>query len=301
MFADELAGNTSRKRQDEAKARRRQLKQQQIQQKQKEKLQQNRLPTTASLSNVVASAVSNFSPIEIPVSTPDEGQSSVQVSAITHALQQRQLRQKSQLQIKSITRIQAFFRAHKSNSELLKNQAQLLSTRLKDLIVLVGLLKQKMNTEYIPPQATASALVLQLLFITKTSPFKKPQSAVIRTQDDIVRIHQVIQYVLLPGICGDDANLDPILPWPASRFLEFIRVVLLACVHPGVSNATLAVTDTFLRTIIGIGAGKARQQVTEEARHHLFPLTPRAHTTLSEPPRGSLILTKGLVPPLIYY
>lgn len=279
MFAEELAGNSSKKRQDEARARRRQLKQQQIQQKQP----QLRPQPAATLPDVVlTSNLANDAsrPLVIPPVVPteitakDSDLSSIKSSAVQNALQQRQLRQKSQLEIKSIVRIQAFYRAHRSNAALLERQAQLLSMRLKDLIALNNLLKQKTKDEYIPPPATASLLVLQLLFLNRTLPYKRPQSVVIRSHEDLSRIQQVLQYVVLPGVRGADANLDPILPWPPGRLLEVMRLALVASVRPGVTESTLAVIDTFLRTLIGTEKDTARQSVVEEARHHLFPVTP---------------------------
>jgi hypothetical protein len=279
MFAEELSGNSSKKRQDEARARRRQLKQQQTQQKQQQLRPQPAvtLPVAAFTSNL-SSNVSH--PLLIPpaaqteITVVDSDPSSLKSSAVQNALQQRQLRQKSQMEIKSVVRIQAFYRAHRSNSALLESQAQLLSMRLKDLIVLNGLLKQKTNDEYVPPPATASLLVLQLLFLNRTLPYKGPRSVVIRSHDDVTRIQQVLQYVVLPGVRGADANLDPILPWPPTRLMELMRLALVASVRPGVTDSTLSVIDAFFRTLIGTEKGMARQSVVEEARHHLFPVTP---------------------------
>ena len=280
MFAEELSGNSSKKRQDEARARRRQLKQQQIQQKQQLLRQQPAAPSPDTgaaflVPNDVSQNPSAIPPVpstEIPVTDLDP--SSMKSTAVQNALQQRHLRQKSQLEIKSVVRIQALYRAHRSNSHLLESQAQLLSVRLKDLIVLNGLLKQRTDDEYVPPPATASLLVLQLLFLNRTLPYKRPQSVVIRSQDDVSRIQQVLQYVVLPGIRGADANLDPILPWPPLRLMELMRLALVASVRPGVPDATLAVIDTFLRTLIATETDKARPSIIEEARHHLFPVTP---------------------------
>lgn len=270
MFAEELSGNASKKRQDEARARRRQMKQQQ------QKPATNVTPklATAFVSSATVATFAGDTPapsIEMPTSEP---MSTTKSSAVQKALQQRQLRQRSQLELNSVTLIQAFYRSHRSNCQLLKSQAQILSSRLRDLIKLSGLLKQTNGTEYIPPPATVSALVLQLLFLTKTLPYRKPQFVFIRSQDDVIRIQQVIQHVVLPGVTAVDPNLDPLLPWPVTRLKELIRLTLVIAVRPGVSDTTLATTNKFLRVIIGTEREKARQQIIQEARHYLFPVKP---------------------------
>lgn len=272
MFAEELSGNASKKRQEEARARRKQLKQQQQKQKQKPTSTAPK-PTASFLSNTAS--LPSVAPPAPPIDIPEPGPpTTTKNTAVQNALQQRQLRQRTQLELKSAVRIQSFYRAHRSNCNLLKNQAKILSARLQDLITLTGLLKQRTNADYIPPPATASVLVLQLLFLNKTLPCKRSQSVLIRSHDDVVRLQQVIQYVVLPGIRGTEENLDPILPWPPSRLLELLRLALVVAVLPGVQDATLAIINTFLRTLIGTATEKARPSIVEEARHYLFPVTP---------------------------
>ena len=109
-----------------------------------------------------------------------EQNQSVQKSDVLQAAsQQHQLRQKNQLEKKSILCIQSFYRSYRSNQILLKKESKLLSSRLKDLITLSKIIETKTKTPYVPPPATASTLVLQLLFITRTIPYRKQQKVII--------------------------------------------------------------------------------------------------------------------------
>lgn len=271
MFAEELSGNASKKRQEEARARRRQLKQQKAKPKVVVK-PTNFLSTAAAAAAAPSSVPTVVAPA--PLVPETEPTTTTKNTAVQNALQQRAVRQKTQLDEKSTVRIQSFYRMHLSNRRVLKEQASLLSARLKDLVTLGTLLKQKTKADYIPPPATATVLVRQLLFLTRTLPYKKPQSVVLRSHEDVIRVHQVIQNVLLPGILGTDENLDPILPWPPARLEEVLRLALVVAVRPGLQDATVTTIDMFLRALIGTEAKKARPSVVEEARHYLFPVVP---------------------------
>lgn len=284
MFAEELSGNASKKRQEEARARRRHLKQQK--QLKENSAKASRAPLSKSSFETDRTTRSpSPSPSKIEPCTVSQTEKLVN-NAVKNANQQRQLRQRTQLEKKSVLCLQSFCRAHLSNKKLLDDQRNLLSSRLKDLISLSGLLKERTKTAYIPPPATASALVSQLLFLTRTLPYKrldsKATSIYIRHDDDAIIIQQVLQHVLLPGIIGKDENLDPLLPWSESRLSEVIRLSMVVAVRPGIHEKTLKIIDAFLRALIGIEKEKARTRIVEEVRHSLFPVTPLQFTFLND-------------------
>ena len=211
-------------------------------------------------------------------------------SAVANALQQRQIRQAGQRQTKACIQIQSSIRAFLSNQRLYKEQAGLLDKRLKDLITLRTLLKQKSNTDYIAPPATVSVLVQQLLFLTKSVPRPmRAQVVLLRNpHSDIVRTQSLLQFVLVPAIVGDDENLDPMLPWldHPTRIMDLLRLVLVIAVRPGVQKTTLHPINSFLRAVLGIPhhtTGKmARDSIVRYCRFLLLPITPLARTPRSD-------------------
>lgn len=311
MFAEEARGNQTRKRQEEARARRRQLKQQQ------QKKQQSRTadgsPTSVS-SSATAAATTTAKPaittttIESSnLAVPSTEQSAAKPSAVAAALQQRQIRQEQQLKQKAALTLQSFYRAHRSNTRLLAEQASLLSQRLKDLETLRTLIFQKTNADYIPPPATATVLVRQLLFVTKSIPYKRnglrgTHVTLRAPADDSVRVQQVLKYVLTPGILGKDDNLDPILTWldgtvGRTRLMELLRLCFVTLTQKSVQSvSTMSAMDSFLRAVLGIPSGTskfARGPIVEQCRI-ILPSFYLVDSTLSPLP---VLDKKNMQPP----
>jgi len=278
MFAEELKGNTTRKRQEEARARRRQLKQQQ-QKKQQTKASTTSNSVSSSGATAAAAAVSVPSvsePTSLAVSSTEKA--SAKPTAVAAALQQRQVRQEQQMKQKAALIIQSFYRAHRSNCRLISEQASLLSQRLKDLETLRILIQQKTNADYVPPPATSTVLARQLLFVTRSIPCTRKDGTQTHTQlrsptDDALRLQQVLQYVLLPGILGKDDNLDPLLTWMDEtvgriRLMELLRLCFVTLTSKSVSSSdVLSAIDSFLRAVLGISATRSgRSAIVEQCR-----------------------------------
>lgn len=292
MFAEELKGNASRKRQEEARARRRQLKQQQ------EKTQQRRAETATS-TGISSPRTQAPNPSLQPDPTILAAiETTVKPSVVAVALEQRQLRQEQQHSKRSAITIQSVYRSHQSNCHLLTAQASQLSQRLKDLSTLRVLILQKTATEYVPPPATATVLVRQLLFVTKSLSYKRKGSHTkLRSPEDVARLQQVLQYVLLPGILGKDDNLDPLLTWTEGeeghiRLMELLRLCFVtATSRPAQSFETMSIIDSFLRAVIGIW-GTARGVIVDQCRVILPTISSSAMTYSAPYDR-----TKKTVPP----
>lgn len=290
MFAEELKGNTARKRQDEVRARRRQLKQQQQkkEQEKKEDVATTTIPSSeatsiATIPTPSASVVREETSFRAPAT-----ESSAKPSAVATALQQRQLRQEQQLKQKSAVTIQSTYRAYHSNSRLVQEQALLLSQRLKDLETLRNLILQKTNVEYVPPPATATVLARQLLFLTKSIPWKRADGTrntetVLRNPtDDASRLQQTLQYVLLPGIIGKDDNLDPILTWMDDsrgrmRLMELLRLCFVTLATKTVHSSKVFVAiESFLNS-------PATSSIVEQCRV-MLPTIYSSDAVFSPPP-----------------
>lgn len=278
MFAEELKSNASRKRQEEARARRRQLKQQQ-------QKQERSLAVAAASSGVSSPGT----PAPIPSFQPEPTiyavtvtETAVKPSAVAVALEQRQLRQEQQQNKKSAVVIQSFYRAHRSNCNLIAGQASQLSQRLNDLLTLRALILQKTAAEYVAPPATATVLVRQLLFVTKSIPYKRSGSHTkLRSPEDVICLQQVLQCVLLPSILGKDDNLDPMQTWTEGeegyiRSVELLRLCFVAATsRPVQSSETMSTIDSFLRTVLGI-SGAARGAIVDQCRVILTTVTSSA-------------------------
>jgi hypothetical protein len=260
MFAEELGGNTNRRRQEEARARRRKLKQQQDQQKkaQEQKASTSATttandPTTETKASVPTTTTTSTA-IEIPLAAEAS-----KPAAVANALQQRQQRQAAQHQQKAALRIQSFYRAHRSNINLLSQKSTHLSQRLQDISTLRDLLQQA-NTDYVPPPATSTALCQQLLFLTKSLPYKRrreEETRVVKLRDkvrDSKKVQQMLELVLLPGIDSPDENVHPFVVWLQSRqgqlrLEALLRLCLVTATMSNVDDQVLQTCRKFLDAV----------------------------------------------------
>jgi ubiquitin-protein ligase E3 C len=259
MFSEELGGNTTKRRQEEARARRRQLKQQQQKQAEQQKAHE------AAIASIAATAPSSVIPPNASLALVDPTpilptSSGAKPSAVANALQQRQIRAQAQQHRKAIVTIQSFYRACQSNRDLLTRQSTLLQQRLKDIGTLRDLLKQKANTDYIPPPATSTALVQQLIFLSKSIPYKRkadapPLGVKFRDQSDPLKLSRLLQFVILPGIKSPDENVNPFFVWMQSRqglarLESLLRLCLVAATMPHVDIKVLGSVTTFLQAVL---------------------------------------------------
>ena len=311
MFAEEVGGNKQRKRQEEAKARRRQLKLEQQRKAQREKQAQQRNEQQQKQQQNGSEATSPSLPSATPTiatnttatpssSTPPAAVSNMSVigvsrhetlnvekSAVQIANEQRQARQQTQKMTAASRTIQSFYRAHRSNTIILLDQARLLQQRLQDLTTLRTLLASKgAATNYVPPPATCTALCRQLVLLCKSIPYKDKQQDPPSTDDgltngttissdmvsasttfvkfrdvprDVKLIQDVINLILLPALQqqNKDENVNPWTVWMQSpegryRIQVLIRIALVAATRPDVDPAVTTVCFDFLKAILGI-------------------------------------------------
>jgi hypothetical protein len=280
MFSEELGGNTNRRRQEEARARQRKLKQEQ----QRKEQQQAKAAASASATNNPPADT----PAETSAPDPSPFISSTPVltetaSAVANALQQRQLRQQVQQNKKALITIQSFYRAHRSNSKLLKQQSALLAKRLQDVSTLRVLLKQ---TEYVPPPATATSLLLQLLFLSKTIPYKRRSgmfcthsSQMVKPRDDPKILQQLLETVILPGLYSPDENMNPFVVWSQtrqgqSRLETLLRLSLVTVTATSVDPKVLDTIITFLRGVLVTEQVAVPPTVIQNCRALLLSISP---------------------------
>ena len=311
MFAEELSGSATRKRQQEQRARRRQLKTE----KDKQAARNATVTTAASASGAASTtpavvgstplattagitSVSTPAPVVISsteatlLGTTGGGKKS---AAVANALQQRQLRQTSQLQQKACIKIQAMMRSYRSNCQLLDHHSHSLTKRLSDLGKLRTLLQQKNpDSPFVPPPATTTALVQQILFLTKPVPYKRnvsneknsttvtqPGAIKLRNSGHISNLNDILEFTVIPGLSSqNDDNLNPLLPWWESaqgthRVKRFLRICLQVATTKNASLKCVSAIGSFLKLILGVDkqhplSKRAREVIPPRCRSWLL-------------------------------
>jgi hypothetical protein len=287
MFAEEIGGNATRRKQEEARARRRTLKQEQQkksqqqqpqrQQQHQEQLDPNSYANTnpsgiinedinplssggLSAAATITNATSNSTIWNSPTSTNTPIAS--KLSAIQIAEEQRQQRLLTQARKNAAIKVQSFYRSHKSYVRLLHDESQVLTKRLQDLSTLRTLLKDKVGTDYVPPPATSTALVQQLLFLCQSAPHHKTKgtnklgSVKLReTTRDSKLVQQVLVLAIMPGIASSDENVNPFAVWVQSpegrrRIQSLLRLVLITATDSGVVKQICATCCQFLLAVM---------------------------------------------------
>lgn len=243
MFADELKGNTGRKRAEENKARRQRLKEEQ---ERKKKAQDNAAAASHGISNHTSSSIASATILTAAapsVSLPSLSLSSTtrragteELSAVERAQQERRIRQQVALQVASATRIQACYRCHKHAASLQTTIQQQLAGRLSDLATLRSIIQTTKKIPYVPPPATTRLLCTQLIFVTTVQRRSLPRLE-LRNNETLGFLQLLLEYALLPGLESGDASLDPLLTWidaPEGRFRlkSLVRLCFLALNEP---------------------------------------------------------------------
>lgn len=288
MFAEEHAGNASRKRAEQNRARRQKLKQQQEKKappKPSTNDQAGSQDVDATTATSLPSAVSTIpAATATGVTPPKQTAATNLLSAVEKAEQQRKMRADTAALKSSAVRVQAVYRAYHSNQTIRNEQTALLSQRLQDVSTLRTLLQQKTETDYVPPPATSTVLVQKLLFVTKRIPvFGRPRSIRIQSPTAFPLLQQVLDFAVLPGMQSKDDSLNPCEVWVQSmngryRFKGLMRLVLVSATHTGLSDAASQSTIRFLRVVLGLDeaaeSAPSRQTLVQYARSILLPRTP---------------------------
>lgn len=305
MFAEEVGGNANRRRQEENRARRRKLKQEQQKKAQQEKWQEagseisleerstaltspGSADVESSKSAVVSKAITEVLPDSL--APPSKELSAVEIANI-----QRQQRQEAQAKKKAATTMQAFFRCHYSNTKLLQNQSDLLAKRLQDLSTLQLLLKRQGggNSSYVPPPATATALSLQILFLTKSLPYKRNRNKdpyttrFVRLRDiarDSTLVKQFLELVLIPGVQSTNENANPLVVWEQSpegllRINAILRMALVVATcnsnaSPSIDTAVFEACLKFVQVVAVNVDSDVAQRMMQTCRPLLVSAVP---------------------------
>lgn len=285
MFADEVGGSRAKKRQEEAKARRKQLKLEQQRKVQQEKqaeqrnepLQQNSVQveaTTVTINTAATAAATLSSSNEAPsissmsvTTLRDEStnKNNADKSAVQIANEQRQARHHAQKMTVAAKKIQSMYRTHRSNNLLIDQQARLLDQRLQDLLTLRTILADKGATKnYVPPPATCTALCRQLVFLCKSTPYKRTKTDIPRSfirfrdvQRNVTQVGKIINLILIPALQlditttttsgDDDEDVNPWSSWIKQsldgrhRIQSLIRIAMVAGTRKDVD---LSITGT---------------------------------------------------------
>lgn len=259
MFAEELGGNASKRRQEEARDRRRKLKQQQEQKRKAEEranaqqvLAAERAAAGGSVTVPVTSPSPAASKLELPAAS-----NGAKNTAVQKALEQRHQRQVVQHQLKATVTIQSFYRMHRSNASLLNQQSTLLGQRLQDLKTLTNLLKQQtQKNSYISPPATSTALVSQLILLTRSLPYSGTEKTIRLRFDSSQQMQNLLELALLPGLLSHDENSNPFIVWSQStagqQKIEYlIRLAWVVATAPDVDDAIIKACLAFVAAMAG--------------------------------------------------
>jgi hypothetical protein len=127
------------------------------------------------------------------------------LSAAQIAAEQRKSRTEGRQRNSSAIAIQSLLRSNFAASKARDEQRCIFDKRMSDLIALANILKKSQGSDYIPPPATASMIVVQFLFFAwpfnsqkKLSDIK--DSVAIISDQDLVRWTKLIRHIILPGI-----------------------------------------------------------------------------------------------------
>ena len=344
MFADELAGNPAKKRADAAKARRLRAKREQeakLLRKRREAERREREAATATAGGETASStcqdgagpddiagpVAGATPMAATATSPTTPAVAEEPprTAAQKAAEQRKVRAEARMRTSAASRIQSLARSRSSAAKAREDQRTIFDKRMSDLIALGSLLKRtSTGVDYVPPPATTSIMTQQFLFFACPTTVKKKDSnseltldntSMIMEDRDLPRWTKLLTHLLLPGVCGDDLDLDPLLPWAETvGGTRRLHKVLTLCVSSlsakrnpssgsrgkrrdrsnsdagdkdGGADKCYRVVDRFLRRILRLGDsagterpanyhGKSRDAVCEKSRSVL--LLPSANT-----------------------
>jgi ubiquitin-protein ligase E3 C len=323
MFADELAGNSSRKRAEENKARRLRLKAQQ----QKKANGKVTSPTPALVADDVASLAEASSNLSIEHSTssiakdvsiatvaPKTVTASAQLSAVEKAEQQRQIRAETTKKIHASIAIQRVYRRYYCNIALRNHHVELISKRTQDINTLREMLFHTKNIKYVPPPTTVTAMVRQLLFLTtRTRYYDKTKMRMRVKRIDSLRqldlLANLVNDVLLPGISSIDEKVNPMLSWLATqegrnRLKQFLLVVMVAISSKKTNGNALDSLLNFLRSVLGLSKDtSAPKQVQDYCWSLLFPNSPPIYDSSQsdDPPYASESSDLGFISILRYF
>jgi hypothetical protein len=233
MFSEESNGSISRRRQEQLKARRRELVRIK---KEKDDLDRCSTEIHHRLSTCALSSVS----MTCAAPTADSHSKSLE----SQIRSRDEMREMSLAKNLCATTIQAYFRSYKSYRNQLEQICINLKKRISDLRTVESLLVSSVDT-YAPPPSIVTALVNDLIFITHLrlkrsetlSSFGSSRTyhRMVRRDFDVNLVCGILQHALLPGIklAKEHPHLEPISPWMdtiqgRNRLVTFIRLCYIS-------------------------------------------------------------------------
>jgi hypothetical protein len=111
--------------------------------------------------------------------------------------------------------IQSFYRCYQSNVTLRQKETEALRRKISDVAALRKILKEKKGLDFIPPPATTTAMMRELLWLTKSIPYgKQPSTRVRGLCPDVGRLLEgLLENCLNPSVAAADDDANPLLSW----------------------------------------------------------------------------------------
>jgi ubiquitin-protein ligase E3 C len=309
MFADELGANRGKKRAEENRARRLQLKQQQQQKQAPQPVSTRPLfGSTNTAAGSSANANHHDEKPAISASTPASSavaavtKSPPILSPIEQAAFERQKRAEEATKRQSAATVQRYWRGGRRRLQCQEEIQSVLSQRLGDIQTLRSILAQKRSKDcqevYVPPPAATRGLVQRLLYLTTTNGRRQRQSAPKTADIDdeatymtlggagselTSLLQRVLDLAVLPSLRTNDDNLSIAGLWLQSpegklRMERLIRLCIVAmtsplpCSEEAARQSIVAFLETVLmRYPVGVTC-EARLVLRNHVMNLLFPL-----------------------------
>ena len=292
MFAEELGGNTSRKKAEDAKEKRKRLKE----------LQQKKAATSAKIASISSTSVQQVqspitpdveitsatfspsntvsrytsgshlvSPSSMTSVTTSTGSKTNALSAVEIAAEQRLIRAKLAVQHRTVNKIQSIYRSY----IVRKHQIELFTTELQkklvDIETLYNMLLKK-SSVYILPSSMATSLIRQFLFVSSRNIRRNNDSTSSGPRMTSV-VSPLLDFVLLPGLESIHQEKNPIRSWMDTsigkyRLLQFLRFLL----NHYFSTYSEPCGTSIIRCFRALLVGSSPLQV--HCRSRLFPIPP---------------------------
>lgn len=310
MFTDELKGNSGRKRAEANRAKRRQLKQKQ---------EAKRTSTTAASPSASSAATSFGISIDIDIDTTAVASASAaptpiassgllrsapaspavaptplraptvvaqeeSLSAVEKAKILREQRARATRRLKSVILIQSVYRCHQSNAKLRRTETEALRRKISDVTSLRKILKEKKGIDFIPPPATTTAMVLELLWLAKSIPYGKTTIRSMRgLSPDVGRLLEgLLENCLVPSVSAADDDANPLLSWVETlegrRRLDSL-LQLIVCVLLDIQSSDKCVQEIsrFVHTVLRRPNSKSKRRAAclQHIREKLLPVGSR--------------------------
>jgi ubiquitin-protein ligase E3 C len=220
MFAEELGGNSSRKRAEEAKEKRKRLKELQQKKAARQSLATQTETKTAAGTAVLSTSI--VAPLSVAPTT-----STLKLSAVEKAAEQRVLRAALAAQHTAAIRIQALCRGVRSRLHQRRSRRQELEQKCSDIETLRTIVAKKSVATYVLPVTMAATLLRQYLFAARIVCSVKREKV---PQQQSLLLERLLDLAIIPGL-EREGDKNPVAPWfvDESSLGHFRSEQLLLC------------------------------------------------------------------------